>query len=449
QGIYPGMSLADARALISHLQYFDNEPGRADILLHGIAEWCIRFTPSVAIDPPNGLILDVTGCAHLWKGEKQYLADIYKRIKGFGYDIRIAIADTIGTAWAMARYGINSPIVESGQQTKALLSLPPAALRLQTEITDRLEKLGLRQMSHFISMPRASLRRRFGSDLLKRMDQAVGTQEEFIQSILPVEPWQERLPCLEPIVTATGIEIALERLLTLLCKRLKKDQKGLRKALLKCYRIDGKSEQIQIATNRASCNDRHLFRLFELNIKLIAPGPGIELFILDAPVVEDLSITQEELWASTDGLENIVLAELLDRLAGKFGDHCIRRFVPDEHYWPERAFKPATSLKESISIEWKTDLPRPVDLLTSPHPIIVTAPVPDYPPMNFRYNGKLHTVIKSDGPERIEQEWWLQEGQHRDYYCLEDETGSRYWVFRSGHYDTAKNYQWFIHGFFA
>ncbi len=114
--------------------------------LTGIAEWCIRYTPAVAIDAPDGLILDVTGCAHLWGGEKKYLTDIYKRLKDFGYDIRIAIADTIGAAWAIARFGQDSVIIETGQQTAALLSLPPAALRLEPAIVERLEKLGLRQV---------------------------------------------------------------------------------------------------------------------------------------------------------------------------------------------------------------------------------------------------------------------------------------------------------------
>jgi len=96
---------------------------------------------------------------------------------------------------------------------------------------------------------------------------------------------------------------------------------------------------------------------------------------------------------------------------------------------------------------WNTDRPRPVQLLSIPEPIQVTAPIPDYPPMNFRYKQKLHTVKKADGPERIEAEWWLQEGQHRDYYVVEDEEGQRYWLFRSGHYE--EGHEWFIHGFFA
>ena len=91
---------------------------------------------------------------------------------------------------------------------------------------------------------------------------------------------------------------------------------------------------------------------------------------------------------------------------------------------------------------------RPLQLLAIPEKIEVTAPIPDYPPMLFRHKGKLHTIIKADGPERMEQEWWIAGGRHRDYYYVEDEEGKRYWLFRSGHYETDKH-RWFIHGFFA
>ena len=448
-GIFTGMAVADARALIPSLQVLDDKPGLNTTLLTGIAEWCIRYTPSVAIDPPDGLILDVSGCAHLWGGEKEYLADIHKRFNNFGYNIRASIADTIGTAWAVARFGKDSCIVESGQQVAALLSLPPTALRLESENVERLEKLGLRQVSHFINMPRPSLRRRFGQPLLQRLDQALGYEEEAIIPVRPIEPWQERLPCLEPIGTATGIEIALQQLLNALCQSLQRQQKGLRTATFTCYRIDGKIEKIAIGTHRPSHNSTHLFKLFENKIETIEPALGIELFTLDASKVEDLSPVQEKLWSNTGGLDAINLSELLDRIGGKVGAASIHRYVPDEHYWPEGSFKLASSINEPLQTTWKTGKPRPLQLLSKPELIDVTAPVPDYPPMLFRYKGILHRIIKADGPERIEQEWWLQEGQHRDYYVVEDEAGQRYWLFRSGHYDVAKSYQWFMHGFFA
>lgn len=449
QGIAIGMAVADARAIIPALKVLDDKPDLSNTSLTGLAEWCIRFTPVVAIDLPDGLMLDVTGCAHLWGGEQQYLDEINNRFKHFGYAVRIAIADTIGAAWAMARYGQQNAIIKSGEQISALQPLPPSCLRIDTAIAERLEKLGLRQISSFISMPRPSLRRRFGKALLKQLDKASGHEEESIIPVLPIEPYYERLPCLEPIVTATGIAIALQRLLDALCKRLSQEEKGLRGALFKCYRIDGKMEKIEIGTNRPTCNVKHLFKLFEIKIDAIEPALGIELFTMEALKVEALAIVQERLWEDHYGLDDTGLSELLDRIAGKMGAGKIHRYVPDEHYWPERSFKAALTINEPLQTIWKIDRPRPLQLLSKPAAIEVTAPIPDYPPMNFRYNGKLHKIMKADGPERIEQEWWLQQGQHRDYYAVEDEEGHRYWLFRLGHYDAAKSYQWFIHGFFA
>ena len=263
------------------------------------------------------------------------------------------------------------------------------------------------------------------------------------------------MPCLEPIVTATGIEIALQRLLETLCRRLKQEGKGIRTAVLKCYRIDGKIEEVAIGTIRASHHVEHLFRLFELKISSIEPALGIELFILEATKVEDHVSLQSTLWDhgfrglnGLRGLQDERISELLDRLSNKIGASSIHRYLPNEHYWPERSVKNALSLDETSTTEWKLDRPRPLQLLARPECIQVTAPVPDYPPMNFQYKGKLHTIKKADGPERIEQEWWIEPGQHRDYYYVEDEEGCRYWLFRLGHYED-ENYKWFVHGVFT
>jgi len=448
KGIDVNMVVADCRAILPALQVFDDKPGLAGNLLNALAEWCLRFTPVVAVDQTNGLILDVSGCTHLWGGEKPYLKDIISKLKGFGYDVRIAIADTIGTAWAVSRFGQISPIIEPGKQIEALLSLPPAALRLESAILERLEKLGLYQIQNFINMPQKALRRRFGQSLLTRLYQALGQEFEVIEPIQPIEPYQERLPSLEPIRTATGIEIALKQLLDKLCQRLAKEEKGLRKSVFKCYRIDGVVQQIEIGTNSPSRNVEHLFKLFELKIVTIAPALGIEVFTLDATIVEDIAGKQDALWNFTAGGNGTAVGELLDRIAGKLGLTSINRYLPDEHYLPERSLKAATSFTEKAQTTWRIDLPRPIHLLPKPETIEVTVPMPDYPPMLFRYKGELHNVKKTESPERIEQEWWIEPGQYRDYYVVEDEKGARYWLFRQGSYEHG-NPQWFIHGFFA
>ena len=159
----------------------------------------------------------------------------------------------LGVAWAVARFG-KELVIGSNMNIEALLPLPPEALRLEADITERLHKLGLHRIGQLMGMPRSSLRRRFGQHFIKRLDLVLGREEEDITPIHPVEPYQERLPCLDPIVTATGIEIALDRLLKTLCYRLQQEQKGLRLASFKGHRVDGKVVQVDIGTNRPSHN---------------------------------------------------------------------------------------------------------------------------------------------------------------------------------------------------
>jgi protein ImuB len=447
-GIQEGMVVADRRAVLPELQVFNHEPDQAEKILKALAEWCLRYTPVAAVDAPDGLILDVSGCTHLWGGEKSYLADILNKLRAFNYDVRVGMADTVGTAWAISRYGEGMPIIEPGRQLEAILPLPPVALRLDGKIIHRLHRLGLYKIDSFIRMPRAALRRRFTQTLLHRIDQALGQGIEVIESIKPILPYQERLPSFEPIRTATGIEFGLRKLIEILCARLTKEGKGLRTATFKAFRIDGIVQKIQISTGRPSRNVEHLFKLFEIKIANIAPGLGIELFLLEAPIIEDIEPAQDVLWETTNSKKEIELAELLDRIAIKMGQGSIHRYFPDEHYWPERSVKVVTSIQEQLSVKWRIGVPRPIHLLSKPEPIVVTVPIPDYPPMHFHYKGKLHNVVKADGPERIEQEWWIEDGLYRDYYCIEDEYGARYWVFRLGQYNREEP-KWFIHGFFA
>lgn len=447
KGIRPGMVLADCKAIFPDLLIVKSEPGRAEKLLHALAEWCIGYTPFAAVDVPDGLILDTSGCTHLWGGEMAYLENIKTKLAAYGYTVHTAIADTIGTAWAAARFGQPATIIKTGKQRDFLLQLPPSALRLEPDILARLKKLGLQRIDSFIDMPRAALRRRFGESLPFRIGQALGHEVEIAIPIKPVEPYQERLCSMEPISTVTGIVIALEQLLQTLCLRLDSEGMGLRYCVFKAYRVDGDVQQIEIGTGHPSRNARHLFRLFQHKIATLEPALGFELFLLEATKTEVVTEAQAAIW-NMQSQNDTKIAELLDKVAAKTGYDAIRRFLPDEHYWPERSVKQAKPLWEKPTAPWRTDLPRPIHLLNHPEIIEVTAVLPDYPPMLFRYKGKLYTLKKADGPERIEPEWWLSDGLYRDYYCVEDEDGARYWVFRSGPYHAGQP-EWFIHGFFA
>lgn len=446
-GIRTGMAVADARAVVPALQVVAVSPGKEGRLLHQLGEWCLRYTPDVALDLPDGLMLDISGCPHLWGGERAYLRDLVLKLRAMGYDARAAIADTIGTAWAVARYGRETPLIAPGLQPEALQPLPPAALRLEPAVTERLHKLGLYTIGHFIAMPRPALGRRFGPALLTRLDQALGTLEERMEPLRPAPPYEVRLPCPEPIRTAAGIEEALRRLLKAIGLRLYREGKGLRTAVLTCYRIDHKKQTVQIQTSSPCRDTEHLLKLFALRIPEIRPAWGIDLFLLEARATEALLVQQEALWQVSAADEKAV-AELLDKIAGKVGAGKVRRYLPRAHYWPERSYRKAAGLQEKPDTSWREDPLRPVFLLPRPEKITVSVLLPDYPPLLFRYRGRIYRIIKAEGPERMEREWWLEEGLYRDYYAVEAENGARYWLFRSGPYN-APGSAWYLHGFFA
>jgi protein ImuB len=447
QGVFPGMVVADARAILPSLQVFDHDRRLEERLLKALARWCIRYTPTVAVDFPDGLILDISGCAHLWGGESSYRNDILSALGQRGYGVRAAIADTIGAAWAVARYGNGSWIAAPGGQRELILPLPPVSLRLEKGLLQLMGKLGFKRIAQFIDLPQSSLRKRFGEALLLRLGQALGTEHESIEAVQPLKSYREELPCMEPILTLTGIELALKRLLEALCKRLAKEGKGLRTGIFSGLRVDGKVVQIDIGTGSASHHPSHLFKLFELKLSLLEPGMGIELFRLEAPLVEEVGTVQEALW-DTSSHDHTSIVELLDNIAGKIGVKAVHRYLPQEHHWPERSIKEVPFLEGKPVTSWPTGKARPLHLLPQPEPISVMVLLPDYPPRHFRYKGKVYNITKADGPERIEQEWWLQSGPPRDYYCVEDEEGIRYWLFRLGLYGEGEP-KWFIHGFFA
>lgn len=448
-GIYKEMVLADARAVFPGLEVRDDEDGLSERLLGHMAEWCIRFSPFIVTDVPEGLIIDASGCTHLWGGEMPYVSDIKRRLELRGYSLQIAIADTAIIACALSRYSGEKISIATDKLPETFLNLPPEALRLEEKTVEALHKLGLTRIRHFIGMPRSSLRRRYGEHIIDRINKAIGIKEEIFEPIFPPEPFEDRLPCLEPIITITGAEIALRTLLESLILKLTLVQKGIRRAEFKAYAADGKEHIVDIGTNRPTLNAVHLLSLFALKMETVKVEAGIELFSLTAKIVEDYKPPQEKLWEGSAGLADIKLAELIDHIETRQGQQVVRRFLPAEHHLPEKSVKRASALMEEPETAWNIMPMRPLHLLAPPEIIEVTAPIPDYPPMMFRYKGKIHKITRADGPERIEQEWWVATGRHRDYYAVEDEEGKRYWLFRSGHYDSDKTYKWFIHGFFV
>lgn len=455
----PGITLADARAVEPALAVFDADPRDDALMLARLADWALRYTPWTAPDGTDGLVLDVTGCAHLFGGESGLLADLVERLDHAGIESRAAIADTPAAAWAVARYApLPSPgaNVPPARQRHAIDPLPVAALRLPPHTVDGLAAVGLRRVGDLHGVPRATLTARFGPLPAQRLDQALGHLDEPVSPHRPVPPHAVRIALPEPITTPEAIAGAVRHLLEELCRGLERTQEGARRLELAAYRIDRRLDDapqaLAIGTGRPVRDPATLLRLFAGKLERIAPGHGIEVMALSATVVGPLGALQAGLDGAGDDTD---LGDLVDRLGNRLGPHSVLRLVPRESWLPERAvagcppLQPPPGRPHGPSLSWPADRPRPVRLLAPPEPIEAMAPVPDDPPRQFRWRGAVHRVRHADGPERIEAEWWRRDGSPRDYYRVEDAEGRRFWLFRQGLYRPDVAPRWFLHGFFG
>ena len=457
-GLRVGQKATDAAALVPDLISAEADPLADAAALTALADWCVRFSPAVAIDAPDGLFLDVTGTDHLWGGEETMLADLGARLAANGLPFRCAIADTPGAAWALAHYGQDGTIAPPGGQAELLKPLPPAALRLEVDTWAQVERLGLRQLGQLMSIPRGPFARRFGRAALTRLDQALGREREALSFRRPPTPWFARLAFAEPISAPEDMARVTADVAAKLCARLETQGRGARRFEIAFHRVDGKALPLTIGLSLPGRDASRIAKLFAPRLETLDPGFGIEVVTLTAQDVEPISQRQARLDADRGASLEEGLAPLVDRLVNRLGAERVWRAVPVESYVPELAVGRARPfLTSAESRPWGRESPRPARLFRRPEPVEdVMALTPDDPPTLFRWRGQLHRVRRAEGPERIGEEWWkgaiedVSPGHVRDYYRVEDAEGGRFWLFRAGLYgDPDVPPKWWLHGVFG
>jgi protein ImuB len=463
QGLFPGLGLADARAICPNLLTLPAAPKKDRDALLELARWATcRYSPTLNADGDDGLWLEVTGIPHLFGGEKALLADLGRRLARAGFTARLALAETLGGAHALSRYAQSSPrIVADGEIGCALAPLPVEALRLEPEITSLLRRLGLKRIGQLYDLPRASLERRFHSKdtaeaVLLRLDQALGRRQEPRHPLLPAPDFVARLPFPEPLLTHDGVLAGLEHLANVLCAKLARGERGCRRLALWVARADGSSTVIEAGLSAPSREPDHLLRLVQDKIETIDMGFGVDLMSLSALVTETLSPAQTSL-TERDG--KVSAETLVDRLVNRLGASAVRRLFPRASHIPELAQSLRSAFAgPSLWIEQAAKPPRPPLLFARPEPLTVLAEIPEGPPARFTWRRVTRRVVKAEGPERIAPEWWRavspktsSPARPRDYYRIEDEDGHRYWVFRDGLYQESElgAPSWYLHGVFG
>lgn len=470
RGLSRGQSHADARAILPALVSHPAEPEREKEAIARIALWCERWSPIVAIDADTsgalgleGLFLGIEGTAHLFGGEAAMLAAIHRALARAAIPACLALADSPGAAWALARFsGRSRSLVPPGQLREALAPLPIAALRVDGETVALARRFGLKRIGDLYAMPRAGLARRFrgarGLTLVTRLDAALGIEPEALAPHRRPPVHRAARAFAEPRTDMAGLTAELEALAHTLAAQLEQDGLGAHALTLAGFRSDGGVTTLDLRMGAASRNVGVWLRLFgEKGLDRLDIGFGIDALSLCADMVEPLAATQPSL-EGQETRATVDLAELVDRLTARLGEAAVLASRPRASWLPERSIRwgPAQTAPDPDSSALSPDpRPRPLLLLDPPEPItVLAAEVPDGAPPSFTWRRVVRRVVRAQGPERLSPEWWRGNGTRtRDYFRVEDEAGTRYWLFREGLHNWeddggARPPSWWLHGLF-
>lgn len=463
-GLRVGQGLAEARAICAKLDVLQADPAADRAFLDAIADWCDRYTPLVALDGEDGLMLDVTGCTHLFGGEERMIEDIDRRLTGFGLAVRVAVGPTPGFARACSRFG--GPQRASSSEAAAVLApLPIAALRLEPQTVMDLARVGLKTVGDLLAAPRPPITRRFGVTPMLRLDQALGREGEPIspRRHLPLLSAERRLA--EPIMIQEQVLDLAGRLAAGLRTSLEVRGEGGRLFELLVFRVDGRVFRIEVGASAPLRDPTRIRSLFEERLGVLSDeleaGFGFELVRLNVLLSEPFDLHQPTLADEDDNREN--LTRFLDQVTARLGERALRLPVSLASHWPEKAtmHAPATeSLKSADPSSWgrregatrRVRGLRPLRLLDRPEEVEVMSTVPDGPPASFRWRRVQRRILRAEGPERLAPEWWVdgEDAAPRDYFRIEDTDGQRFWIYREGLYERRTvTPTWFLQGFFA
>lgn len=463
-GLTPGLALADARVRQPDLIVADMDEVADRRWLGRLARRCIRWSPRVMAVSPDGITLDITGCAHLFGGEAGLTAEVEEAMAVCGMTARLAVASTPEAAQALARH---APL-SADDERQAIRALPVAALGLEEEALVALRRAGLKSIGDVAARPSASIAARFGMEAVTAIERLIGGEQAPIVALKQQQPLRFERRFADPITHQDVIAKVLLELMQEAARALEELGYGGRRFRLELRRSDGATHALDIATGEPTRDPALVLRLFDERIGALAdpldPGFGYDSMLLAVPGTEPLAAAHlafDDAVAGGGSAERD-MAELIDRLSTRLGPGAVRRMVPCDSHIPEQAQLALPTIECGPPARWPAPWPgepplRPLLLFDPPQPVEVVAEVPDGPPHRFRWRRKLYEVRLYEGPERIAAEWWRhkggehagQSGLTRDYYRVEDVRGRRFWIFRHGLYAQKPDPRWYLHGLFA
>ena len=443
------MTVAHATAMLpTPPRLVDHAPIADADALRRLARWATRFTPRVAVDGVDGLVLDVAGSARLFGGLRPLARQVRRSLGDLRLHARVAVAPTAALAWAIARFG------EEGlcEDKDDLHDLPIAALRVEPEVAEQLAEVGVDRVGQLLDLPRLEIARRFSEDVLLRLDQCRGEASEPIEWLPFETPLEVEFRFAGPATQVEAIEQTAESLVNSLTAELSRRESAARRVVLELEKLDGDLRpafaSLPVALSHPTRDARHLWAVLRPGVERLDLGRGVDAMSLRATSVSRLPHGQSRLDGERDTTrDEHDVGRLVDLLQGRLGRDRVLRVDPVPSHVPEAAFRrvPASEAKPRGDA-FAIDGDRPTTLFDAPEPCDVTMLNPEGPLVTLRWRGESRRVLTTVGPERLGRRWWRFRLSRRslavrDYYKLQDETGLWIWAFRA-----MPARSWFVHG---
>ena len=418
-GVRIGMAAPAAQTLADDLIVRRRDPLAEQASLEGLAVWAGRFTPSVSIAPPNGLLLEISTCLSLHRGLANLLKQARSGVSEMGYAAMMACAPSSRGAWLLAKAGIEKAIREPARLEDLLDTLPVALLDQPPGVVEGLEKVGAHTLGECLRLPRAGTARRFGQGLIDELDRALGRLPEARAFFAPPPSFERSLELPAPVHDAEALLFAARRLLPELEGFLTLRQAGVQELQLVCRHERRQNTVLKLGFAKPTRDAGRMQFLLRETLGRTRLPAAVHTLVLRAPQVLPLSASSADLFQKSREADGDLL---LERLRIRLGKDAVYGIETAADHRPECAWRPAGGPKRAVD----SNRHRPLWLLPHPRPC---------------HDGRLKLT---SGPERIESGWWDGGDVARDYYVAEDRNGAQLWVYC----DRASG-EWYVHGVFA